>query len=155
MSPSIISPVRPVYKIASIPGDGIGTEVISAGIDVLNTLAATYGTFSFEFTHFDWSSDRYLKTGLYIPEGGLAELKKFDAILFGAVGQAGIFTPDPPSHTHQFIAKRTNSTANRRPRPHIPLGSPPRNMPTLRPIRQRPPYSHTPRHHAPSLLVAL
>jgi len=93
MSPSIISPVRPVYKIASIPGDGIGTEVISAGIDVLNTLAATYGTFSFEFTHFDWSSDRYLKTGLYIPEGGLAELKKFDAILFGAVGQA-----DVPDH---------------------------------------------------------
>jgi len=74
------------YKIASIPADGIGPEVISAGIQVLETLAKVYGTFSFDFTHFDWSSDTYLKHGYYIPPGGLDELKKFDAILFGAVG---------------------------------------------------------------------
>jgi tartrate dehydrogenase len=93
MSPSAIPPIHPVYKIASIPGDGIGPEVISAGIEVLNTLASTYGTFSFEFTHFDWSSDRYKSTGEYIPPGGLDELKKFHAILFGAVG-----APDVPDH---------------------------------------------------------
>ncbi len=74
------------YRIASIPADGIGPEVISAGIEVLQTLAKVYGNFSFDFTHFDWSSDTYLKNGYYIPPGGLEELKKFNAILFGAVG---------------------------------------------------------------------
>jgi tartrate dehydrogenase len=74
------------YKIASIPADGIGPEVVSAGIEVLQTLAKVYGDFSFDFTHFDWSSDTYLEHGYYIPPGGLEELKKFNAILFGAVG---------------------------------------------------------------------
>ena len=72
--------------LASIPADGIGPEVISAGIKVLNTLASTFQTFSFDFTHFDWSSDTYLETGKYIPDGGLESLRKFNAILFGAVG---------------------------------------------------------------------
>ncbi|EXJ81501.1 hypothetical protein A1O1_07565 [Capronia coronata CBS 617.96] len=79
-------PSKTSYKIASIPADGIGPEVISAGIQVLETLAETYGTFSFDVTHFDWSSDRYLQTGKYIPDDGLEELQRFDAILFGAVG---------------------------------------------------------------------
>jgi tartrate dehydrogenase/decarboxylase / D-malate dehydrogenase len=78
------------YRIASIPGDGIGNEVIPAGIEVLKQLE---GGFGLEFQHFDWSSDRYKKTGAYIPEGGLEQLKKFDAILFGAVG-----APDVPDH---------------------------------------------------------
>jgi tartrate dehydrogenase len=74
------------YRIASIPADGIGPEVISAGIDALETLAKVYGHFSFDFAHFEWSSDTYLRDGYYIPSGGLEELKKFNAILFGAVG---------------------------------------------------------------------
>ena len=78
------------YRIASIPGDGIGTEVIPAGIEVLNNVA---DNFALEFEHFDWSSKRYLETGRYIPEGGLEALKKFDAIFFGAVG-----APDVPDH---------------------------------------------------------
>jgi len=78
------------YRIASIPGDGIGNEVIPAGIEVLNRVAEG---FAFEFTHFDWSSKRYLETGRYIPEGGLETLRKFDAIFFGAVG-----APDVPDH---------------------------------------------------------
>jgi tartrate dehydrogenase/decarboxylase/D-malate dehydrogenase len=78
------------YRIASIPGDGIGTEVIPAGIEVLQRLA---DGFALEFTHFDWSSKRYLETGAYIPEGGLERLRKFDAIFFGAVG-----APDVPDH---------------------------------------------------------
>ncbi|ETN43547.1 tartrate dehydrogenase [Cyphellophora europaea CBS 101466] len=77
---------NPTYKIASIPADGIGPEVISAGIAVLETLASTYGSFSFTFTHFDWSSDTYLSTGKYIPTNGLEQLRAHDAILFGAVG---------------------------------------------------------------------
>jgi tartrate dehydrogenase/decarboxylase/D-malate dehydrogenase len=80
------------YKIASIPGDGIGIEVIAAGVDVLNALAEKEG-FKLEFEHFDWSSKRYLEKGAYIPEGGLEKLKTFDAIFFGAVG-----SPDVPDH---------------------------------------------------------
>ncbi|KAJ8074807.1 hypothetical protein PM082_019132 [Marasmius tenuissimus] len=72
------------YKIASIPADGIGPEVIQAGIEVLQTLSKTLKTFQLDFTHFDWNSERYKSTGSYIPEGGLDELRKFDAILFGA-----------------------------------------------------------------------
>lgn len=88
---SITQPIEPPppvtnYTIASIPADGIGPEVISAGIKVLNALASTFKTFSFSFTHFDWSSDTYLRTGAYIPPDGLEQLKQFHAILFGAVG---------------------------------------------------------------------
>jgi isocitrate dehydrogenase len=88
MSPSIVDK-RPTYKIASIPADGIGPEVIEAGIEVLNKLAETLGTFKLEFKNFDWSSETYKKLGKYIPDGGLDELRNFDAILFGAVGAPG------------------------------------------------------------------
>ncbi|RAS26278.1 MULTISPECIES: tartrate dehydrogenase [unclassified Pseudomonas] len=74
------------YKIAAIPGDGIGVEVIAAGVEVLQALAARRGTFTMDFEHFDWGSERYLREGQYIPEGGLESLKAFDAIFFGAVG---------------------------------------------------------------------
>jgi tartrate dehydrogenase/decarboxylase/D-malate dehydrogenase len=80
------------YRIASIPGDGIGNEVIPAGMDVLAALAGKEG-FDLRFESFDWSSARYKSTGAYIPDGGLEKLKGFDAILFGAVG-----APDVPDH---------------------------------------------------------
>jgi tartrate dehydrogenase/decarboxylase/D-malate dehydrogenase len=80
------------YRIASIPGDGIGNEVIPAGLEVLNALASKE-TFALETTSFDWSSKRYKETGAYIPDGGLEKLQGFDAILFGAVG-----APDVPDH---------------------------------------------------------
>lgn len=89
MSPSTIHDVRRLYKIASIPADGIGPEVISAGIQVLNKLAAVLGEFEFHFEHFDWSSETYKKTGQYIPDGGLESLREYNAILFGAVGDRG------------------------------------------------------------------
>ncbi|KAI9816286.1 MAG: hypothetical protein M1827_001888 [Pycnora praestabilis] len=84
---------KPIFKIASIPADGIGPEVIAAGIQVLKKLAEVLGTFAFEFEHIDWSSEHYKKHGRYIPEGGLDYLRKFDAILFGSVG-----APDVPDH---------------------------------------------------------
>ena len=80
------------YRIAAISGDGIGNEVIPAGMEVLAELAGKEG-FTLQFESFDWGSDRYKKNGAYIPEGGLAKLKTFDAILFGAVG-----APDVPDH---------------------------------------------------------
>jgi tartrate dehydrogenase/decarboxylase/D-malate dehydrogenase len=78
------------YRIAAIPGDGIGNEVIPAGVEVLRKLE---GGFRLQFETFDWSSKRYLDTGAYIPAGGLAKLKTFDAIFFGAVG-----APEVPDH---------------------------------------------------------
>ena len=78
------------YKIASIPGDGIGPEVISAAITVLHKLASTLGTFSVQCEHLPWSSEYYKSHGRYIPEGGLEQLKNYDAILFGSVGDPGM-----------------------------------------------------------------
>jgi len=80
------------YRIASIPGDGIGKEVIAAGVEILKSLSEKEN-FRLTFEDFDWSSERYLKTGAYIPDGGLETLKTFDAIFFGAVG-----SPDVPDH---------------------------------------------------------
>ena len=84
---------KPLYKIASIPGDGIGIEVIAATLQVLNTLTATLGTFKLDFTHLDWGSARYKSSGAYIPTDALSTLKTHDAILFGSVGD-----PDVPDH---------------------------------------------------------
>jgi tartrate dehydrogenase/decarboxylase/D-malate dehydrogenase len=78
------------YRIAAIGGDGIGPEVIGAGVEVLKVLAKKDGKFKLEFKDFDWSSERYLKHGQYIPDGGLEKLKKFDAIFFGAVGSQSV-----------------------------------------------------------------
>lgn len=88
MSPSLADP-RPSYRIASIPADGIGPEVIEAGVTVLKKFSETLNTFDLEFTNFDWSSDTYKATGKYMPDDALTTLKKFDAILFGAVGAPG------------------------------------------------------------------
>jgi len=81
------------YKIAAIPGDGIGVEVIAAGLKVLEVLSGRERGFRLSVEHFPWSSDYYLKHGYYIPEGGLEKLKAFDAIFFGAVG-----APNVPDH---------------------------------------------------------
>ena len=74
------------YRIAAIPGDGIGPEVIAAGIEVLQACARADAGFRILVEEFDWNSANYLRRGHYIPEGGLARLKSFDAIFFGAVG---------------------------------------------------------------------
>ena len=81
------------YRIALIPGDGIGVDVTEAAEQVLTKLASTVGTFQFHFTTFDWSSTKYLERGWYMPEDGMDQLKKHDAIYFGAVGW-----PDVPDH---------------------------------------------------------
>ncbi|MBM3359259.1 MAG: tartrate dehydrogenase [Betaproteobacteria bacterium] len=81
------------YRIAAIPGDGIGIEVIAAGLKVLDALAARDRGFRLAVEQFPWGSDYYLEHGHYIPEGGLERLKQFDAIFFGAVG-----APNVPDH---------------------------------------------------------
>jgi tartrate dehydrogenase/decarboxylase/D-malate dehydrogenase len=115
------------YRIASIPGDGIGNEVIPAGIEVLNHLAKV-GEFGVSFENLDWSSKRYQETGAYIPEGGLDKLKTFDAIFFGAVG-----APDVPDHVSLWglrlpICQGFDQYANVRPSRLLPgIASPMKN----------------------------
>ena len=92
MSPTA-TPQHLTYSIATIPADGIGPEVISAGVTVLQTLSKTLNTFSLDFTNYDWSSETYKRTGKYIPDNGLDSLRQHDAILFGAVG-----AEDVPDH---------------------------------------------------------
>lgn len=81
------------YRIAAIPGDGIGTEVIAAGVKILDVLATRDGSFNFTFDHFDWGSDYYKKNGVMMPENGRDLIAGHDAIYFGAVG-----APDIPDH---------------------------------------------------------
>jgi tartrate dehydrogenase/decarboxylase/D-malate dehydrogenase len=80
------------YKIAAIPGDGIGPEVISAGLEVLQ-LCATRDGFALDVTPFDWGSEYYRTHGVMMPADALAQLCGIDAIYFGAVG-----APDIPDH---------------------------------------------------------
>ena len=107
------------YRIAAIPGDGIGKEVIAAGVEIVLVLSELE-SFQVNFEHFDWSSERYLKTGAYIPDGGLEKLKTFDAIFFGAVG-----SPDVPDHVSLWglrlpICQGFDQYANVRPSRALP-----------------------------------
>lgn len=79
-----------VYKIAVIPGDGIGSEIIREGVKVIKAVSERYG-FSIETVYYDFGGDRYLKTGETLPDSAIEELKKFDAIYLGAIGH-----PDVP-----------------------------------------------------------
>ena len=81
------------YKIAAIPGDGIGAEVVAAGVEVLNALAKRDGSFGFEFDHFDWGGDYYKTHGRMMPENGRDQIRNHDAILFGSAGH-----PEIPDH---------------------------------------------------------
>jgi len=78
------------HKIAVIAGDGIGPEVINEGIKVLNAVAELDGNFKFEFTHFPWGCEYYKETGKMMADGGMDELKKYDAVFLGAVGAPGV-----------------------------------------------------------------
>ncbi|MEO5658821.1 MAG: tartrate dehydrogenase [Polaromonas sp.] len=80
------------YRIATIPGDGIGKEVVPAGQSVLQALAATQSRFSFVFTSFDWGADYYRLHGAMMPGDGLDALRGMDAILFGSAGDP--YIPD-------------------------------------------------------------
>jgi tartrate dehydrogenase/decarboxylase/D-malate dehydrogenase len=80
------------YRIAAIPADGIGPEVIEAGLAVLDALAARAG-FALAVDHYDWGSAYYRRTGRMMPADGLEQLRSADAIYFGAVG-----APDIPDH---------------------------------------------------------
>jgi len=77
------------YRIAVIPGDGTGLEVINEGRKVLQAAATRYG-FNLEMTDFDFGGERYLRTGEVLPETAVDELRRFDAIYLGAIGHPDV-----------------------------------------------------------------
>ncbi|MFL6694284.1 MAG: isocitrate/isopropylmalate family dehydrogenase, partial [Ramlibacter sp.] len=81
------------YRIACIPGDGIGKEVVPAGQQALQALAQSQGDLRFEFQSFGWGGDWYRRHGEMMPADGLEQLRGMDAILFGSAGD-----PDIPDH---------------------------------------------------------
>jgi len=78
------------YHIATIPGDGIGKEVVPAGRQVLDVLARTLDLFKLEFENFNWGGDYYRQHGMMMPESGLDALRGKDAILIGSAGDQDI-----------------------------------------------------------------
>lgn len=77
------------YKIAVIPGDGTGPEVVREGIKVLNAAAAKFG-FKLEYQNFDFGGDRYLRTGETLPDSAIHDFKQFNAIYLGAIGHPDV-----------------------------------------------------------------
>ena len=109
-----------VRRIALIPGDGIGREVIAAGRQVLEVLAAGQAGLGFAFESFDWGSERYLSQGAMMPADGLESLKGFDAIYFGSAGD-----PRVPDHVSLWqlrlaICQGLDQYANIRPARLLP-----------------------------------
>lgn len=94
------------HKIAVIAGDGIGPEVISEGIKVLNAVSELSKEFKFEFTSFPWGCEYYKETGKMMADNGIEELKKYDAIFLGAVGAPGV--PDHISLWDLLLVIRKN-----------------------------------------------
>ena len=117
------------YKIAAIPGDGIGAEVIAAGIEVLRALAKREGGFEFQVDVFDWGGEYYKKHGRMMPDDGRSLIRHHDAILFGSAGH-----PDIPDHVTLWglrlaICQPFDQYANVRPTRMLPgIVSPLRNV---------------------------
>src|ERR1700690_2419194 len=117
------------YRIASIPADGIGPEVISAGLEVLDAVAARDGGFTLKVAHYDWGSNYYRKHGRFMPADAMAWLRTADAIYFGAVGD-----PDLPDDVTLWglrlpICQGLDQYANVRPTRILPgVTSPLRNV---------------------------
>ncbi len=118
------------HRIAAIGGDGIGIEVVAAGLRVLDELQRADGGFRLDVTSFDWGSDYYRRHGVMMPADGLATLRDFAAIYFGAVGSL-----DVPDHISLWglriaICQGFDQYANVRPARVLPgLASPLRDCP--------------------------
>jgi len=126
------------YRIALLPGDGIGLEVVKAGMQVLQ-MVATMGDFTLSFTEFPYSCTYYLEHGVMMPEDGFEMLRQYDAILLGAVGDPRI-VPDHISLRGLLVPlrQRFDLYVNYRPARLIPglptplKGDPPFDLVTIR-----------------------
>jgi 3-isopropylmalate dehydrogenase len=79
------------YQIGVVPGDGTGPEVIAEGLKVLEAVAEKMNI-TFDFTHYDFGGERYLRTGETLPDSALEELRRMDAIYLGAIGHPDVKT---------------------------------------------------------------
>jgi tartrate dehydrogenase/decarboxylase/D-malate dehydrogenase len=117
------------YSIAAIPGDGIGTEVVAAGLEAMAAIAKRDGGFAFKVDQFDWGGEYYKKHGRMMPENGRDLIRKHDAILFGSAGH-----PEIPDHITLWglrlaICQPFDQYANVRPTRVLPgITSPLRNV---------------------------
>jgi len=148
MSSSTVVSNDKVYNIATIPGDGIGIEITEAAVQVLKRLADVSGKFKFEFKEFDWNSKSYREKGHYIPHDGIDQLKKFDAIYFGAVGWPGMdFSPKLEklfTQLPEIPAKGISNILTRCTRSYLTLGFNATSSQLSNTICQRPTYTHHP-----------
>src|SRR5258708_19434893 len=115
------------YRLAVLPGDGIGPEVITESVQTLTAVADSHGGFCFDIQQFDWSTERYLREGALMPADGLAVLERgsFDSILIGPIGD-----PRVPDHLTLWglllpIRQGFDQYVNLRPRRLLPVGSSP------------------------------
>ena len=117
------------YKLAAIPGDGIGTEVVEAGVEVLHAVAQREGGFEFNVDAYDWGGEYYKKHGVMMPADGRDQIRGHDAILFGSAGH-----PEIPDHITLWglrlnICQPFDQYANVRPTRVLPgITSPLRNV---------------------------
>ena len=103
------------YRIAVLPGDGIGPDVMNEALKVLKILSEIDSTFTYETTEFNWNTDHYVTHGMMMPENGLEQLKAFDHILFGAVGDARVSEHIPIWELIMPIRKNFQQYINFRP----------------------------------------
>src|SRR5262249_49010689 len=110
------------HRIAVIPGDGIGKEVVPEGIRVLEAAGRRFG-FGWSWTHFDWSCEAYARTGRMMPEDGVEQLRPFEGVVLGSVGA------DVPGGDRGAGGAR----------PRLPVGAPHPDPPDVPPVREPPP----------------
>lgn len=102
------------YKIAVVPGDGIGHEIVPAGVEVLDAVAARFG-FELEKESFPFGAGYYQQTGKFLPDDGMETLRKFDAIYFGAVGLPAVDDTLPAREYTFKVRKGFEQYVNYRP----------------------------------------
>lgn len=103
------------YRIAVIPGDGVGPEVIDAGLRVLHTIADVQSEIAWHFDSYPWGAGHYLAHGSVMPEEALHQLRDYDAILLGAVGDPRVPDHLPAAQSVITIRQRFDQWVNLRP----------------------------------------
>ncbi len=102
------------YKIAVVPGDGIGKEIVPEGLRVIEAVAKKHN-FSIETEEFGWGAGYYLEHNMFLPEDGLDTLKKFDAVYFGSVGLPAVDDTLPAKDYTFKVRTNFNQYVNYRP----------------------------------------